>query len=219
MARSEETAGIAPRQNLNAEDWARAALEAMAAGGLEAVAVEPLARTLGVTKGSFYWHFPNRDALVQRALELWEREETEDIIQRVDRESDAYARIVKLFKAANSGYRSGRLYLALVAASERPDVNAAVRRVAQRRLSYLHACYRALGMSQAEARRWSTFAYATFMGNLQLRRDVPDAVPAGPQFNEYLKLMIRTLVPRVRAEETVHPRLVSLPRTGTTDAG
>jgi len=60
-----------PRQNLTADDWAAAALEAMASSGIEAVAVEPLARSLGVTKGSFYWHFPNREALMRRALELW----------------------------------------------------------------------------------------------------------------------------------------------------
>ena len=48
------------KKTLTAEDWARAALEAIAEDGVTAVAVEPLARSLGVTKGSFYWHFANR---------------------------------------------------------------------------------------------------------------------------------------------------------------
>ena len=43
---------------LSAEDWAQAALDLIAEQGVAAVAVEPLARRLGVTKGSFYWHFP-----------------------------------------------------------------------------------------------------------------------------------------------------------------
>lgn len=192
---------IGPRQNLSADDWAIAALEAMAAGGLAAVAVEPLARSLGVTKGSFYWHFANRDALIAAALARWEREETDDIIARVGDEPDPYERIVRVFKAANASYRSGRLYLALVAASDQPHIQAAVRRVSERRLAYLYDCYRALGFAEASARRWSTFAYATFMGNLQIRRDVPDAIPAGPQFNEYLRLMIRTLVTRAREDD------------------
>ena len=46
---------------LSADDWAQAALEQIAEQGVAAVAVEPLARRLGVTKGSFYWHFPSRE--------------------------------------------------------------------------------------------------------------------------------------------------------------
>jgi len=60
---------------LSADDWARAALELIAEQGVAAVAVEPLARRLGVTKGSFYWHFRSRDALLQAAIERWEQED------------------------------------------------------------------------------------------------------------------------------------------------
>lgn len=189
------------KQSLSADDWAAAALDAMAAGGLEAVAIEPLARQLGVTKGSFYWHFANRDALIEAALTRWEREETDDIMVRVGDTTDPYERIVRVFKAANASYRSGRLYLALAAASDRPSIQEAVRRVSERRLAYLYECYRALGLSEGDARRWSTFAYATFMGNLQIRRDVPEAIPENEQFNDYLRLMIETLIPRAREEK------------------
>lgn len=64
---------------LSAEDWAQAALDLIAEQGVGAVAVEPLARRLGVTKGSFYWHFPSRDALLQAALERWELFEQEQV--------------------------------------------------------------------------------------------------------------------------------------------
>ena len=60
-----------PKARLGRDDWIRAALDAIAAGGLAAVAVEPLARSLGVTKGSFYAHFSNRDELIEAALEAW----------------------------------------------------------------------------------------------------------------------------------------------------
>ncbi|WP_412543871.1 TetR/AcrR family transcriptional regulator [Longispora sp. K20-0274] len=62
---------VRQRRRLTAEDWAEAALLAFAEGGLAAVAVEPIATRLGATKGSFYWHFPHRDALVVAALALW----------------------------------------------------------------------------------------------------------------------------------------------------
>ena len=65
---------------LNAETWERAALEAIAELGLPGVAVEPLAKKLGVTKGSFYWHFADREALLHAALKRWEKRSTDDVI-------------------------------------------------------------------------------------------------------------------------------------------
>lgn len=187
------------RQNLSAQDWAEAALDAVASGGLEAIAVEPLARRLNVTKGSFYWHFQNREALLKAALELWEQHETVDVIAGLDAEPDPYQRIVNLFKRANSSYKAGRLYLALAAASDDIRVSAVVQRVSEQRLSYLEHCYRALGMDSSEAPLWATFAYATFIGNQQVHRDTPDRFPSGPKFREYFKLMLATLIPRGRA--------------------
>ena len=199
------------RQNLSAEQWAEAALDAMVGGGLEAVAVEPLARRLGVTKGSFYWHFANRDALVHAALQLWEKRETEDILIGVEEESDPYERIVKLFKRGNSSHLAGRLYLALAAASDDPAVGQVVKRVSARRLAYLHKCYLALGLSERDARLWSTFAYATFIGNQHVHRDVQEGFPSGADFREYFKLMLRSLIPRPRSSaDPEHPHVVQL---------
>jgi AcrR family transcriptional regulator len=181
---------------LSAEDWAQAALDQIAEQGVASVAVEPLARRLGVTKGSFYWHFPNREALIKASLELWEQRETVDVIAGLEDEPDPYQRIVNLFKRANSSYKAGRLYLALAAATDDVRVNEVVQRVSARRLGYLEKCYRALGMDAAEAPLWATFAYATFIGNQQVHRDTPHKFPAGPKFREYFKLMLKTLIPR-----------------------
>lgn len=206
---AQEPAGPA-RQNLSAEHWAEAALDAMAAGGLDAVAVEPLARRLGVTKGSFYWHFANRNALLDAALQLWEKRETEDAIAGVEDEPDPYERIVKLFKRGNASYRAGRLYLAMAAASDDPRVGCVVKRVTRRRLRYLYKSYEALGLSAQDARLWATFAYATFIGNQQVHRDAPESFPSDSDFREYFKLMLRTLIPRPRAADPQHPHVVSL---------
>src|SRR5215469_649514 len=71
------------QRRLTREDWVSAALGAIATGGLAAVGVEPLATSLGATKGSFYWHFKNRDALLEAAIERWERETTTDVIAEI----------------------------------------------------------------------------------------------------------------------------------------
>jgi AcrR family transcriptional regulator len=204
------------RQSLTAQDWAAAALDAVAGGGLDAVAVEPLARRLGVTKGSFYWHFPNREALVKAALALWEQRETVDVVSGLDQEPDPYQRIVDLFKRANSSYKAGRLYLALAAASDDVRVNDVVQRVSARRLAYLEQCYRALGMNAEEAPLWATFAYATFIGNQQVHRDTPQSFPTGPRFREYFKLMLHTLIPR---EQPTRDRSIDLSRVVETKKG
>lgn len=201
-----------PRQNLGAEDWAEVALDVIAGGGVEAVAVEPLARRLGVTKGSFYWHYANRDALVTRALEVWERHETVDMIGRAEREPRPRERIHTLFRtAANTDARSERILLAL-SGSRHQAARDCVQRVTEAWRAYLETCYRGLGMEPASARNWATFAYSTFIGTLRMRRDNPDALPAGAQFNDYLRFLIRALIPPLGGDE--HPTTVPLRRAG-----
>src|SRR5438552_6826315 len=56
---------------LDAEAWIAAAFDALAAGGIDAVRVEPLAKALDITKGSFYWHFADRRALHDAMLAAW----------------------------------------------------------------------------------------------------------------------------------------------------
>ena len=56
---------------LDAEAWIAAAFDALAEGGIDAVRVEPLAKALGITKGSFYWHFADRRALIDAMLTSW----------------------------------------------------------------------------------------------------------------------------------------------------
>src|SRR3954454_17829931 len=95
--RAREAGGSGARQRLTAQDWADAALAAMGEGGLAAVAVEPLAARLGATKGSFYWHFANLEALIEAALSLWEQRFTEATIAAVAAEPDPAARLRMLF--------------------------------------------------------------------------------------------------------------------------
>ncbi len=181
---------------LTADDWAQAALDAMTRGGVSAVSVEAIARELKVTKGSFYWHFRNRAALLNAAMQLWERRETDDIIALADSVTDPRKRIQEVFRAATHSSNSGRLMLALAAASDEPQIAEFMHRATARRLDFLSECYRALGLASEEARRWATFAYSTFIGSLQLARDNPGALPQGSDMTEYLRLCISTLIPR-----------------------
>lgn len=68
------------------ERWIEEGLAALAAGGPDAVRVEALAKRLGVTKGGFYGFFADRGALLEAMLDTWERESTDEVIERVELE-------------------------------------------------------------------------------------------------------------------------------------
>ncbi|MGW4379789.1 TetR/AcrR family transcriptional regulator [Kitasatospora sp. NPDC004531] len=68
------------------EKWVEEGLRTLASGGVDAVRVEALAKSLGVTKGGFYGYFADRDALLTEMLDTWEREVTDDVLDQVDAE-------------------------------------------------------------------------------------------------------------------------------------
>jgi AcrR family transcriptional regulator len=73
----------AKKTSKDADDWVQAGLLLLAKQGIDAVKVERLAAALGVTKGSFYWHFRDRDALLSALLVRWQAISTQAIIERV----------------------------------------------------------------------------------------------------------------------------------------
>jgi AcrR family transcriptional regulator len=154
---------------LNADDWARAALEALAEGGLAAVAVEPVAVRLGVSKGSFYWHFPNRQALVEAALERWEAG-TEEIIARLEPVPDPAERMRTLLEWAFGDGRDAAISFRLISEADDPAVGAVVRRVSERRLAFMRAVLEEVGQPPDEAARRALTAYGGYLGLAALAR-------------------------------------------------
>lgn len=71
-------------ERLDREAWLTAALEALREGGIEQVRVEPLALRLGVTKGSFYWHFKDREDLLRSLPEFWAQSQTEPVLAHAE---------------------------------------------------------------------------------------------------------------------------------------
>lgn len=75
------------------KSWLNAALQALAAGGIDQVKVESLAKDLGVTKGSFYWHFKDRDQFLDELLNFWAEQSTQTVITNVNYPANPVARI------------------------------------------------------------------------------------------------------------------------------
>jgi AcrR family transcriptional regulator len=78
--------GIEPveRNQLKRFDWLLAALELFVAEGIDAVRITRLADELGVTRGSFYWHFSNRDDLIESLVAYWRDKNTSVIVEAVN---------------------------------------------------------------------------------------------------------------------------------------
>ena len=160
VAASTSTPPITKR--LEREDWARAALDALEDGGVEAVAVVPLARALGVTRGSFYWHFDSRDELVVAALELWEGEHSDEVLAAAEEIRDPRNPLRALFARATS--KPPSILVQLLRASDDPLVAPVLARVAERRLAVLARAYRETGMPRARAEHEALLAYTSYLG-------------------------------------------------------
>ena len=161
---------------LSRDSWIDAALEILLQSGPDAVAVQPLARQLGATKGSFYWHFTSRDDLLRATLERWETVATDDVIASVEAKSDdPHTRAELLFEDVTTGRHPGELLL--LAGTEHPDVAAAVERVTNRRIEYVARLLRSSGLTPAAAHRRATLAYAAYLGHAQLVLSVPGVLP------------------------------------------
>ena len=78
--------GLEPveRNQLKRFDWLVAALELFVAEGIDAVRITRLADELGVTRGSFYWHFSNRDDLIESLVAYWRDKNTSVIVEAVN---------------------------------------------------------------------------------------------------------------------------------------
>ncbi len=185
------------KRRLSAADWTGAALDALADGGIAAVAVEPLAARLGTTKGSFYWHFSGREVLLAAALDLWERVDTEDVIAVVEPEPDPRRRLHALMTTAiGSTRRTGTVELALQPTAHHPLVAPALARVTRRRLDYLAALFVELGFDPSESDRRALLAYTAYLGHAQLAHATPEVAPRGPALPGYVDTVIVMLTAR-----------------------
>jgi AcrR family transcriptional regulator len=181
---------------LTRDDWAAAAGKALAAGGVAAVAVEPIAARLGATKGSFYWHFANRDALLRAALEHWEHEHTTVVIAEIGAHGgDPLTRLRLLIKRVSGSVQEDRIALALLADADHPIVAPVLRRVTERRVRYTADLLAELGFGPERAAQRALLAHSAYLGHAYLSWAAPQVLPRGREARSaYLDDVIAALV-------------------------
>jgi AcrR family transcriptional regulator len=145
--------------------WVDAALQALSAGGPDAVRVEALAVRLGVSKGGFYWHFTDRQALLEEMLDAWEKAVVEDVLARVESQpADPRAKLQQLFELASSV--DFAVELALRDWSRRDDdVAERLHRVDNRRMGYLRSLFGQFCVDEDDVEARSMLAFSLFVGS------------------------------------------------------
>jgi AcrR family transcriptional regulator len=181
---------------LSASDWERGALEMISEEGVAALAVEALARRLGVTKGSFYWHFKNREALLQAALKRWEAEDDRQLEQHLGTAGgQPRERLGTLFRWVSGEVQAHRIYAALLQALDHPLVKPMMTRVSQRRMEVLELAFRQAGLDHEAAQHRARLSYAAYVGFLQLNLTLELPHLSHEQYEAYVEHVIATLVP------------------------
>lgn len=164
--RSAATAGKPPAAPTGPDAWVRAGLALLASDGIQAVRIEPLAARLGVTKGSFYWHFEDRAALHAAMLEAWATTATRDIVRRVDAHvAPPAGKLRHLIDLTALNGRLARLETALRSwARHDAAVAAAVGTIDAERIAYVSALLVAMGIPPDRARVRARIVYLVLIG-------------------------------------------------------
>lgn len=183
------------RSTLSAGDWEQQALVLIAEKGIRAVAIESLAKRMGVTKGSFYWHFPNRDALLEQSLLRWEKHDEANLQASLSAISDPRERLRSFFRRTSREKLTHDVYSSLCTAADHPKVKPLLERVAERRMKHIEAAFGEIGFSSAEASHRARLTYSTYLGFLQLQRQHQAPNLSSEEFEAYVIHVIATLIP------------------------
>ena len=155
---------------LERKDWIEAAIDELGVSGFRGLAVEPLARRLHISKGSFYWHFKDLPEVVAAVLEYWKERGYTRVIAQLSTMPDPRQRLVALLQTAwgKPGYLRAEAALVSAALAGNNQVGPVVEEVTTGRLDYLRGAYVELGLSLSEAEKWTLTAYSAYVGLVQL---------------------------------------------------
>lgn len=157
---------VARKDPKGKDDWLLAGARQLRKGGVDSVRVEPIAKELGVTKGSFYWHFEKRRAWIDAIIAMWEERSTWAVIRHVDEKAlDARERLLVLW-SLNDDPEEVRFELGIRDFAIRDaHVSEVVERVDTERLRYLRRNFRSLGLGAADAEARSLLYYSLLIGD------------------------------------------------------
>lgn len=191
----------ARRSTRSRQDWIEAAIAALEVCGVEALRIDDLAENLGVTKGSFYYHFDTRDELLIGILEYWRlsmtREVESFILSSVGTPSGQIKRLIRIALAPRSNVPGGPLELRLREWAHRNSkVAEIVKEVDGCRIAFLAQLYEKIGFSLKRAAILARIHMAHVIGMRILLEDHDKA-----EFDEAVEAATEFLLPDPKTSE------------------
>jgi AcrR family transcriptional regulator len=174
---------------LCAQDWLDQGLKALARDGFTALKAEPLAKALGVSRGSFYWHFADVETFHAAILRHWREVAAERIIADVEAAAGDDSPLQLLLRRV-FGERLALENAVRIWATIDPAARAAVHAIDRRRLSYVEGLLQAAGLSTKVARARAQIFYWTFLGFALSDRALPPSRQAA-LLDELLQMALR----------------------------
>jgi AcrR family transcriptional regulator len=162
---------------LSAKDWLDQGLKTLAETGFTALKAEPLAKAMGVSRGSFYWHFADIGAFHAAILKHWREVAAEQIIANVEAASDNDNPLALLLRQAFGGKLALEKAVRTWATLD-PLAQSAVQAIDRRRLNYAERLFRASGLSPDVARARAQILYWAFLGFALSDKALPRAKQA-----------------------------------------
>lgn len=182
----------AARTQLDRAEWIDGALELLADSGIDGLRVEVLAKKLGVTKGSFYWHFKDRHDLLLGILGVWRVGRIRDIEKQTTatpgREHEQLLHVIEVYSAARN--RKGMAIELAIRDWARRDTETmkVVEEVEEYRLECTRRLYRAAGVEEREAKARSLLLYAYVFGQSLMSYERFD--DKGPELRQWVAELI-----------------------------
>jgi len=159
---------------LSAGDWLDQGLKTLAKSGFTALKAEPLAKAMGVSRGSFYWHFADVGVYHAALLKHWRDVATEQVIanlEEISKDRDALSLLLRrAFSSTPALENAVRTW-----ASVDPAARAAVQAIDQRRLGYIEILLKQSGLPDDAARARAQILYWTFVGFALSDKPLPPA--------------------------------------------
>jgi AcrR family transcriptional regulator len=182
-------AGIRMADQLSAKDWLDQGLRALARSGFTALKAEPLAKSMGVSRGSFYWHFADIGAYHAAILKHWRKVAAEQIIANLEATPGDDNPVQLLLRRA-FGTKPALENAVRTWATVDPAARSAVQAIDRRRLGYVENLLRASGLPADVARPRAQILYWAFLGFALSDRPLPQARQA-EVIDELLRMAAR----------------------------
>ena len=159
---------------LSARDWLDQGLKTLARQGFTALKAEPLAKAMGVSRGSFYWHFADIGAFHAAILKHWRDVAAEQIIAGVEAASNDENPLPLLLRQAFGGRLALEKAVRTWAALD-PTARNAVQAIDRRRLGYVENLLGKAGLAPDAARARAQILYWAFLGFALSDKPLPEA--------------------------------------------